>query len=809
MVNFRDLSIRYKLTFISLLISGTILVLSSGAFIIYDLLQLKRSLQQEAEVIAKMMAHHSSSALGFNFPTDAGDSLTALQANPHVVTAQLYQLNGQAFASYHRRNAQQQADYTELKLQLVDLLITQAFNFDETETTLVQLFFKAQDQQFLTHELRNRFAQLLKNKASILPQPLAQGLQTLLLQHDQLLPKHLALQTETQRSHMDAQYLYLAQVVLDTEVESGTLDDPIGSLFVVVSLEDLYSRITWYLLLALCVIVGATGLAFLLTSRLQRIVVTPIHTLAELTRRVSNAKDYSLRNNYQSADELGVLSTGFNTMLRAIEERDAQLARHSEELEQIVAERTAELKKLNQQLTYQAFHDALTNLPNRALFVQQVEQAIKHTRDQNHGQHLAMLFIDLDHFKYINDTLGHSAGDRILQEVAKRLLSCTRQPEDLVARLGGDEFTVLLRNVKEPLNAGIVAGKILRALAMPFRFNVQDLYVTPSIGISIYPDDGDDVGTLMRNADTSMYIAKQQGRNNYQFYTAGANSASANRLKMENKLRQALEFDEFEVWYQPRFELHTGHLVGAEALIRWRNAEQKLIPPAQFIPLAEDTGLIIPIGEKVLRTACEDNMSWQHPAHAPLEVSVNLSARQFVQEDLLNKIATVCKELNVPPERLELELTESLIMPKAEETIETLRELKEMGVKISVDDFGTGYSSLSYLKRFPIDVLKIDQSFIYDIGKDADDTTLVTAIIAMAHKLNLKVVAEGVEAPHQFEFLQQHQCDYVQGFLLGKPIPAKAFQALVEKDCSIDSYPLAVRALKENGSAEWLKDVEI
>lgn len=808
MVNFRDLSIRYKLTLINLLISGTILLLSSSIFITYDLLQLQRSLHNDTAVTAKMLAYHSSAPLGFNFPTDAGDALTALRANPHIVTAQLYQLNGQPFASYHRRSAQQHIDYTALKLQLVELLMVQAFNFDETESELIQLFIKAQDKQFLTYELRENFAVLLEKKANILSNELIQGLLALLQQHQHLLPDNYTVESNTPRLQQDAQYLYVSQIVFDTEANS-TLDEPIGSLYLIVSLEDLRNRIIWYLLLALGIVLGAIGLAFFLTSRLQGMVVRPILALAKLMRQVSHAKDYSLRNDYHSGDELGVLSGGFNTMLSTIEEREAQLARHSEELEQTVAERTAELKKLNKQLTYQAFHDALTNLPNRALFVQQVEQAIKHVQEQAHKQHLAMLFIDLDHFKYINDTLGHSAGDRILQEVAKRLLACTRQPEDLVARLGGDEFTVLLRNVKEPLNAGIVAGKILRALAMPFRFNVQDLYVTPSIGISIYPDDGEDVGTLMRNADTSMYVAKQQGRNNYQFYTAGANSASANRLKMENKLRQALEFDEFEVWYQPRFALASGHLVGAEALVRWRSPEQKLVPPAQFIPLAEDTGLIIPIGEKVLRTACEDNMNWLHPKHAPLEVSVNLSARQFIQEDLLSKIEDLCEELKMPPERLELELTESLIMPKAEETIETLRALKDRGVKISVDDFGTGYSSLSYLKRFPIDVLKIDQSFIYDINNDADDTTLVTAIIAMAHKLNLQVVAEGVETQHQLDFLRQHQCDYVQGFLMGKPIPAKAFQYLIEQDCNIDSYPLAVRELKENGKAEWLSDVEI
>ncbi len=513
----------------------------------------------------------------------------------------------------------------------------------------------------------------------------------------------------------------------------------------------------------------------------------------QVTRRVSVEKNYSLRARQESEDELGNLVQDFNGMLQAIQLRDEELAQHRQHLEKMVTERTAELKKANMQLTYQAFHDALTELPNRAMFVQQVEQAIAHAAEEK--QMMAMLFLDLDHFKYINDTLGHTAGDRILREVAKRIVNCTRQPEDTVARLGGDEFTVLLRNLKDPGNAGTVAEKIIKSLAVPFRYESQDLYITTSIGISVYPKDGHDVGNLMRNADTSMYLAKQQGRDTYQFYTTGADAVAINRLHMENKLRQALEYKEFEVWYQPRFELSSGYLVGAEALIRWRSPEMSLVAPAQFIPLAEDTGLIIPIGELVLRTACADYLEWHQRHPRSLTVSVNFSARQFWQEDLLDKIERLVKELRIEPKNLELELTESLIMPNAEETIETLRALKKTGICISVDDFGTGYSSLSYLKRFPIDILKIDQSFIYDIGEDNEDMTLVSAIIAMAHKLNLKVVAEGVETEQQLDFLTLHQCDYAQGYLFGKPIPAAAFKRLLECEQTMRTYTEALPAI--------------
>lgn len=562
--------------------------------------------------------------------------------------------------------------------------------------------------------------------------------------------------------------------------------DNLGSLVVLLDRQFMYTRIRAYIGIALVIIFVTAIIAVLLSMRLQRVITAPILYLAEMSHRVSTQKDYSLRAKSERHDEIGVLYSGFNEMLEAVQERDERLKKNKEQLEQTVANRTAELKKLNLKLTYQAYHDALTNLPNRSLFIKRVEQAIDHAEENN--EILAMLFIDLDRFKYINDTLGHSAGDRLLQEVAQRLLSCTRQPEDTVARLGGDEFTLLLRDIKEPVNAGIVAEQILKVLTAPLKYNDQELYITPSIGISIYPKDGTDVGNLMKNADAGMYMAKNQGRNNYRFYTSSASVDSVHRLNMENKLRQALEYEEFEVWYQPRYDMRNGNIIGAEALVRWRSPDYNLVSPAQFIPLAEDTGLIIPIGEWVLRTACQENISWQQRNLPPLHVSVNLSARQFVQEDLLSSIEKLVNELGMDPKRLELELTESLIMPNAEDTIETLNALKKLGICISVDDFGTGYSSLSYLKRFPIDTLKIDQSFVRDISDDEDDRALVTAIIAMAHNLKLTVVAEGVETREQLDFLFQYECDYVQGFLFGKPMPAAEFHQLI-------ATPRSMRAL--------------
>lgn len=564
-------------------------------------------------------------------------------------------------------------------------------------------------------------------------------------------------------------------------------NEHVGVIVLMLDRQKLYMRIQQYLSIALMIIFVAIFIALLLSARLQRVITQPILALVDLTHQVSSEKNYSLRADRQIQDELSILFRGFNSMLEVIQERDEQLERHRLNLERTVANRTAELRKLNLKLTYQAYHDALTNLPNRALFIKRVEQAIDYA-EQN-DELLSILFIDLDRFKYINDTLGHAAGDSLLQEIAKRLLACTRQPEDTVARLGGDEFTLLLRNIKSPKNAGVVAEHIMHALTEPLYFNQQSLYVTPSIGISVYPRDGQDVGSLMKNADASMYVAKNLGRNNYKFYTVSANASSAMRLNMENKLRRALECQEFEVWYQPRFQIPTGQIVGAEALIRWRSPDNNLVSPAQFIPLAEDTGLIIPIGAWVLRTACQENLSWQREGQTPLYVSVNLSARQFVQEDLLANIELILRELDMNPRYLELELTESSIMPNAEDTIETLQALKNQGIIISVDDFGTGYSSLSYLKRFPIDILKIDQSFIRDISIDSDGNALVTAIIAMAHNLKLQVVAEGVETYQQLDFLRQHHCDYAQGFLFGKAVPAQTFRALLDDPpCLAQTY---------------------
>jgi diguanylate cyclase (GGDEF)-like protein/PAS domain S-box-containing protein len=426
-----------------------------------------------------------------------------------------------------------------------------------------------------------------------------------------------------------------------------------------------------------------------------------------------------------------------------------------------------------------AYFDALTGLPNRMLFNDRLGQALA----QAHRTHdmLAVLFLDVDRFKTINDTLGHVVGDKLLAAVAQRLTRCLREG-DTVARLGGDEFGIVLPAAAGVKGVARVAEKILKELGPSFSVDGHELHITASIGISVCPSDGDDADTLVKNADAAMYRAKEQGRDNYQLYAPSMNAMALDRLVLENNLRRAVERCEFALYYQPQVNLQTHEVVGAEALVRWKPPGHELMLPDRFIRVAEETGLIVPIGEWVLRTACAQNKAWQDAGLPPLRVAVNLSARHFRHQALVETVGRALESTGLDPRYLELELTESVLMEGAETTISTLHALKAMGVRLSVDDFGTGYSSLSYLKRFPIDTLKIDQSFVQDITHDSDDAVIATLIISMAHALNLTVVAEGVENQGQVEFLKPHGCDHMQGFLFGRPMPAADFVEYLKRN---------------------------
>lgn len=438
----------------------------------------------------------------------------------------------------------------------------------------------------------------------------------------------------------------------------------------------------------------------------------------------------------------------------------------------------SERKEYAARIEYLADHDALTGLANRNLLTDRLHQAMAQAR--RNGQQLALLFLDLDRFKGVNDSFGHQLGDVLLLEVAERLCRVVREG-DTVARQGGDEFILLLTGVNRADDAVAAAGKIFDAFAAPFQVEGRELFVNASIGITLFPDDGEDMPTLLRNADTAMYRAKEEHGNAFRFYSREMSDRALERAELESALRRALERKEFELFYQPKVDMHSRRIVGAEALIRWNHPRLGLVSPTRFIPMAEEIGLIMQIGDWVLRTACAQNKAWQDAGLAPISVAVNLSARQFAQETLVHSVARVLDELQLAPRHLELELTESIVMNSAEQYVSKLRQLQDLGVQLAIDDFGTGYSSLSYLKRFPLHHLKIDQSFVRDIPADDDDAAITSSVISLGHNLDLKVIAEGVETEEQVAFLRDHDCDEMQGYYFSRPLPAREFASLLQR----------------------------
>ncbi|MDB5924374.1 MAG: hypothetical protein JWN13_3310 [Betaproteobacteria bacterium] len=436
-----------------------------------------------------------------------------------------------------------------------------------------------------------------------------------------------------------------------------------------------------------------------------------------------------------------------------------------------------ERKRYQEELEHHANYDALTGLPNRNLLHDRLKQAVFAQRNVHP---VAVVFLDLDHFKIINEGLGHSQGDKLLATIAERLHATVRDG-DTVARLGGDEFVLILNDQTKEDVIFRAMQRILGKVSEPMTIGDQELCITCSAGVSIYPQDGADVDTLLKNADAAMYRAKERGRNTFQFYTSEMNALVNERLALEHSLRRALERNELLLHYQPKVELATGRIVGAEALVRWQHPQWGLVFPDRFIPIAEETGLIVPIGEWVLRQACMQNRTWHDAGLAPVTVSVNVSARQFTQENFVNTVRQILSETGLNPRHLEMELTESMVMHDVEAAIAILQGLKSLGVRLSVDDFGTGHSSLSYLRRLPIDTLKIDKSFVNRIGakNDGDDGLLAQAIISLGHTLKLRVVAEGVETEAQLKFLTAHRCDEVQGYYFSKPIPAAEYASML------------------------------
>ena len=450
-----------------------------------------------------------------------------------------------------------------------------------------------------------------------------------------------------------------------------------------------------------------------------------------------------------------------------------------------------EQKLTEEKIRRLAYFDSLTGLLNRLSFQERMESALALAK--RNQRIMAILFLDLDNFKQINDTLGHDQGDLLLKTVADQLLEGTRASDAVarigaddieadVARLGGDEFTILLTEIAQREDAGLVAQRILNLLSEPIFLGEHKVFATPSIGVAVFPDDGETSSSLLKNADTAMYHAKQCGKDNFQFYTSAMNTNSLVRLNLDSELRQALDNNEFIIHYQPIRDCRSNKIIGCESLLRWNSLQHGLIQPDNFIPLIENNGMIFEIGKWVLFSACLQNKAWQLAGLEPIQIAVNLSSLQFRHSNLLNTIEQALLESQLDPSYLALELTESMIMQISKQTITTLQKLKQAGVGLSIDDFGTGYSSLSYLKRFPLSTLKIDKSFIHDLPKNKDDAAITTAVIAMAHSLNLRVIAEGVEKPEQADFLKMLGCEALQGYLFGRPVPAEDFTQLLEKN---------------------------
>lgn len=565
----------------------------------------------------------------------------------------------------------------------------------------------------------------------------------------------------------------------------------IGSIYLRSDMRELDERLFWFLEIVGAVLLVSLLVTFVLSARMQRIITDPLLRLSATARRVSIEENYSLRAAASGRDELGDLVSDFNTMLDEIQLRENELRKHKVELEDRVIQRTRELKIANLELEaakqeaesvayrmeYHAHHDALTGLPNRVLLTDRIAMEMRHARREHYK--IALLFLDLDRFKIINDSLGHAVGDKLLRSVSHRIRDCVRD-SDTVARLGGDEFMVLLPQVKDPVDVEQIANKIIGALDEPVSCDGNELHVTTSIGISIYPDDGTTVETLFRNADVSMYHAKKLGRNKAAFYSPQIDAGSRKQLELETSLRKALERKELELLYQPKVDISNNTIIGAEALIRWKHPSLGIINPMEFIPLAEDSGMIVPIGEWTLKESFRQLGEWHAAGHERLTIAVNLSSTQLTRPGLDKIVADALAESGIDPQLAELEVTENAAMQDIDLAISTLGKLKKMGITIAMDDFGTGYSSLSYLRRLPIDIVKIDQSFVREIPESREDALIAQAIIAMAQSLELSVVVEGIEHIRQLHFFRQQGCNSVQGELFSKPLTADALLDMLQ-----------------------------
>ncbi len=544
-------------------------------------------------------------------------------------------------------------------------------------------------------------------------------------------------------------------------------DEKLGLLYMQVDLQPSRRTLLRYTLIGLFGLIGSTLFGLILALRLQKVISSPVIQLTEAMTSVSDDQNYSRRIANDRTDEMGSLIDNFNHMLSQIEQRDEKLSSQRRYLDHL------------------AYHDFLTGLPNRLLFRDRLTTAL--SRSNRADKKIGLLFLDLDRFKNINDTLGHDVGDLVLKQVTQRLQQRIRS-QDTLARLGGDEFVMIVEDIQDPRALSLVAEKVQQELAMPLVIEGHELFVSTSIGITLFPDDAPTVEDLMKCADVAMYRAKAAGRNTYRFFTNGMNEEVEEALFLENNMRKALQNDEFILYYQPQLDLQSGAIYGMEALIRWQHPTLGLVSPARFVPVAEESSLILSIGSWVLKKACAQARLWHEQGFPLCKVAVNISPRQFSQGDLCAIVAAALEEAKLDPAFLELEITESAIMNDMDSAIQTMKELVALGVSLSIDDFGTGYSSLSYLERFPISSLKIDRSFMAKIQPGGTNGVLAEAIIGLAKTLHLDVVAEGIETEFQKWFLTSHGCRFGQGFYLSRPIPAAECEAFFSRLSSLAQF---------------------
>jgi len=531
----------------------------------------------------------------------------------------------------------------------------------------------------------------------------------------------------------------------------------IGYVYLKANLDSLYQQLRQNILVIILIVISVLIITILLTSKLQKLISAPILELAQATKTIKDDKNYGLRVDHNEYLEIKQLSDGFNLMLTEIQERDNHLQ-------------------------HLAMYDELTGLHNRKYYIDLLNQAI--TRGSRKSQQHAILFLDLDRFKHINDSLGHSVGDEILQQTSQRLTLITRN-EDIVARFGGDEFIFLLQDIPSLHHVAEITDRILEELRIPFSYRHHSIVLTPSIGISLYPDNGESSDDLVKKADIAMYRVKGMGGNSHLFFTDAMNIEAQQRQNIEEDLHSAVEKDEFFLQYQPKVNLHSGEITGMEALVRWNRKGKDLVSPNTFIPIAEETGLIIPIGNKIIHKAIQQTKLWVDSGLFNHRIAINISAKQFRQVSFLDDLKAQIEECQISPEFFEIEITEAVVMENTDDAIAKMKKIKDFGIKLAMDDFGTGYSSLSYLKKFPFDILKIDMSFIRDMQVTNVNASIVKSIISLAHTLGLEVVAEGVEQENQATLLRDMNCDLIQGYLFSRPLNSNDVSSLLQKGSNL------------------------